>query len=446
MKCPRCGFVQSATQQTCRYCGSKLTPSVLIPFPKTRLGSSSEAEPPKVPEWRVELRERVRAIRARKGLPPSSIPAQSEPVPSDEPVRPTVAQAPPSNARTQPVRRSLTEATERARAQRQPRQMGKGGETLPSPHHTTSRERPAAPSSKAPDQAARERLQDQPASDDLERNNAVAARAEPRRDPLSVSRDVAATSSGSLPEPALSSRISVEAKVNAAQPASASANVLQPERVAKVRSLPQDDWPGDDLSDAPDWPSADVTPLAETPTSSGEKEGARARQNVTPLSQEIADPIRPAGFFRRLGAGLIDVGVIAFTCVPFVSCVELAGANLADRRVLLLLGIVAAAVGFLYLSVLLTMAGRTIGMAAVGLLALDARTMDLPSFFQVVLRALGFLLGIALVGSGLFWSLVDRERRTFSDLLSRTVVRCVSDSIYDSQQVRAPWLYRPGRR
>ncbi|HXF06045.1 MAG TPA: RDD family protein [Blastocatellia bacterium] len=208
----------------------------------------------------------------------------------------------------------------------------------------------------------------------------------------------------------------------------------------EVRTLADEDWLEDVALELPASPEADAasSPVAER--------GAHVKEEVPAVSREIADPVGPAGFFRRLYAGLVDAGVIAFACLPFVSCVELAQGNLTDWRVLALLGIVAALVGFIYLSLLLTMGGRTVGMAVAGLLVLDARTMDLPSFFQVVLRMVGLLLGIASFGIGLLWAIVDRERRTFSDLFSRTVVRRVSESVYDSQQVRAPWLYRPGRR
>lgn len=211
-------------------------------------------------------------------------------------------------------------------------------------------------------------------------------------------------------------------------------------RPGQVRSLP------DELLDDPDFDEIGVGAPLQNASSSAAATIPPAAEEVPPVALESADPVSPAGLFRRFYAGIVDLGVVLFACLPFVSCVELAGGNLTDWRVLALLGVVGAVVGFLYLSLLLTMAGRTVGMAIAGLLLLDARTMDLPSFFQVVGRMVGFLLGIASLGIGIFWSLVDRERRTFADLISRTVVRRVSESVYASQEARAPWFYRPARR
>lgn len=429
MKCPRCGFVQSAAQQTCRYCGSKLAPSVLIPFPKVRGSSTTEqASTPEVPEWRVELRERVRAIRARKGLQVNPSSAQPSLAPSVE--SPSSAKtvhpdpATRQNRRAGDGRERGVAAREQAPAAAKKPLVGDSREGI-SPGRaarTSSIPSPETPPEQHPGRAEKSALHGSvPAS----------AIGEPRRD------------MGTAPsEKELVAHATVSTKGTA--PASLTPDAKSTPgasaRPIEARTLPEEDWLEDGALKLPASADADaVRPsLAEG--------AADLKEQIPALSREIADPIGPAGLFRRLYAGVVDVGVITFACLPFVSCVELAQGNLTDWRVLALVGVVAAVVGFIYLSLLLTMGGRTVGMAAAGLLVLDARTMDLPSFFQVVLRVVGLLLGIAPFGVGLFWVLVDRERRTFSDLFSRTIVRRVSESVYDSQQVRAPWLYRPGRR
>lgn len=427
MKCPRCGFVQSAAQQTCRYCGSKLSPSVLIPFPKVRGASATDqASTPEVPEWRVELRERVRAIRARKGLQVNPSPGQ--PAPSVEAPAPArtihTDSATPQSRRSVDGREQGVAAREQAPATVKKPLVGDPREGIPSgrPARSSSIPSPDTPSERRSDRVER------PA---LHGSLPATARVEPRRDlePVPSEKDsvapAAVSTKGTPPAP-----LAPEAKSTPA----ASARPIQ------ARALPEEDLLEEIALESPASAAADAVPpsLAE--------KAADVTGEIPALSREVADPVGPAGFFRRLYAGLVDVGIIAFACLPFVSCVELAQGNLTDWRVLALLGIAAALVGVIYLSLLLTMGGRTVGMAAAGLLVLDARTMDLPSFFQVVLRMVGLLLGIAPFGIGLLWAVIDRERRTFSDLLSRTVVRRVSESLYESQQIRAPWLYRPGRR
>ncbi len=156
--------------------------------------------------------------------------------------------------------------------------------------------------------------------------------------------------------------------------------------------------------------------------------------------------IAPASLGRRMGAALIDLGVILFSTIPFVAGVELVFSDFSHRPVRLALVGVVIAVGVLYETIMLSVAGRTVGMAITGLLALNARTMDVPSAGQAVRHILGSVLGAIPVFLGFFWALFNRERRTFADLFSGIVVKRVAKSVYESQEVRAPWLYRPLRR
>jgi len=106
----------------------------------------------------------------------------------------------------------------------------------------------------------------------------------------------------------------------------------------------------------------------------------------------------------------------------------------------------AAVVGILYEVIMLSVAGRTVGMAIAGLLALNAQTMDVPSAGQAVRHILGTVLGALPLFFGFFWALFNRERRTFADLLAGIVVKRVAESVYESQEIHAPWLYLPARR
>ena len=162
--------------------------------------------------------------------------------------------------------------------------------------------------------------------------------------------------------------------------------------------------------------------------------------------EEAVEQIAPASLARRLGAALIDLGVIAFSTIPFVAAVEIVYGDLSQRLVRIALVGTAAVVGILYEVIMLSVAGRTVGMAIAGLLALNARTMDVPSAGQAVRHILGTVLGALPLFFGFFWALFNRERRTFADLLAGIVVKRVAESVYESQEIHAPWLYRPVRR
>jgi uncharacterized RDD family membrane protein YckC len=187
--------------------------------------------------------------------------------------------------------------------------------------------------------------------------------------------------------------------------------------------------------------------LAEdlAPPMEAASEVSRRAQEAGGLAREELQ-IAPAPLGRRIGAALIDLGVIAFCMIPFVAGVEVICGDFSSRSVRLALVGIALAIGALYETILLSGAGRTVGMAAAGLLALDARTMDVPSAGQAVRHLVGSVLGAVPLFFGFLWALFDRERRTFADLVSGIVVKRVAASVYESQEVHAPWLYRPTRR
>lgn len=162
--------------------------------------------------------------------------------------------------------------------------------------------------------------------------------------------------------------------------------------------------------------------------------------------EEVVEQIAPASLARRLGAALIDLGVIAFSTIPFIAAVEIVYGDFSQRLVRIALVGTAAVIGVLYEVIMLSVAGRTVGMAIAGLLALNARTMDVPSAGQAVRHVLGTVLGALPLFFGFFLALFNRERRTFADLLAGIVVKRVAESVYESQEVHAPWLYRPARR
>ncbi|MEZ5546065.1 MAG: RDD family protein [Lysobacteraceae bacterium] len=65
--------------------------------------------------------------------------------------------------------------------------------------------------------------------------------------------------------------------------------------------------------------------------------------------------------------------------------------------------------------------GQTLGMRAWRLRLLDAQG-GAPSWRQILLRAVVAPFSLALFGLGFLWSLFERERRSWHDLASNTVI------------------------
>ncbi len=125
---------------------------------------------------------------------------------------------------------------------------------------------------------------------------------------------------------------------------------------------------------------------------------------------------------RRGVAGILDLIFIALLATPFAALIEFADANWADRRTI---GFMAGAILFVmfaYLTMSTALVGRTLGMRLLALRTIDMRTGLIPTGGQSVKRAIANIFSLALLGFGLLYGLVDRDRRTIPDRFSKTLV------------------------
>ena len=129
----------------------------------------------------------------------------------------------------------------------------------------------------------------------------------------------------------------------------------------------------------------------------------------------------PAGLLRRLAAGIYDLLLLVglLMLVGFAVVVARSGQAVPAGawwfQLLVLTVTVVCYAGFW------SRGGQTLGMRS---WRLQVVTTDgePPSFAVSVWRLAGALLSIAAFGMGLFWILVDKERRSWHDLLSHTRV------------------------
>jgi uncharacterized RDD family membrane protein YckC len=68
--------------------------------------------------------------------------------------------------------------------------------------------------------------------------------------------------------------------------------------------------------------------------------------------------------------------------------------------------------------------GRSPGKLLVGSRVVVRKNGDRPSLLRSGIRAVLSLLSLGLIGAGYLWVIVDREKRTFHDLIARTDVVC----------------------
>lgn len=132
--------------------------------------------------------------------------------------------------------------------------------------------------------------------------------------------------------------------------------------------------------------------------------------------------IESAGFARRIIAGSFDLVLVALLAVPFAAAIELANGNWHDPRIFGLMGGLTIFLMFAYLTVSIAFTGRTVGLRLLSLRTIDTRTGLIPTGGQSMLRAIGYIFALALLGLGVIYALVDPDRRTVYDRFSKTTV------------------------
>jgi uncharacterized RDD family membrane protein YckC len=124
---------------------------------------------------------------------------------------------------------------------------------------------------------------------------------------------------------------------------------------------------------------------------------------------------------RLLGA-IVDLFVVAFLCAPFAAVVELANVSWQNWRMAAIGVTVFLIVSFLYSTISTALTGRTLGTRLFSLRIVDARTGLIPTGKQSAGRALVYLATLMTLGLMSLYALVDSDKRTAHDRLTRTAV------------------------
>jgi uncharacterized RDD family membrane protein YckC len=143
------------------------------------------------------------------------------------------------------------------------------------------------------------------------------------------------------------------------------------------------------------------------------------------ISKEIrVDELKykKASVVRRLICGLLDLGVAALLCSPFVIGLKLTSNDFHDVRTVLFSIGVFIVVTFLYLTLSIALTGRTWAMRLFALRVIDTKTGLIPTGGQSAGRALVYLLSLCGAGLGILVALLSPEGYTAHDRTTRTAV------------------------
>lgn len=417
MKCQGCGHEFPNTSARCPRChrstsrrGRTSTESRLLEFPRrTRVASPAEASAPPLPAWRVELNEKVRAIRANRG---AAAPTSEQP--GEE-----IAKALDSESRYSAASARVDE--------------GRGA------YERNSAARATAPRPEPSQQAASGRRSS---------NNIVEAAL------TRVKRASENASRASLPkiEPARSIQPSTQGSL--AVDRQATARVLvdpMPEIEPSVELTPA---PRPEILQPPVIVHSSVSIQSSAKSEALEAAAAEPSVSATPDAAESAEPapiiileeIEPLDYLeaevrkvdKALGAeflrnespsivihaviGIVDLIAIAVSCSPFLAIVMIANGTFAIGQTRLAAGGILALIAFFYLVLTQCLSGRTFGMMLTNTRVVDSQTFEAPSPSQALLRTIGCFIAAAPALIGIIWAAFNYKHRGWQDFISRTVV------------------------
>jgi uncharacterized RDD family membrane protein YckC len=137
----------------------------------------------------------------------------------------------------------------------------------------------------------------------------------------------------------------------------------------------------------------------------------------------VADGVKEsAGFGRRFIAGSFDLFLVALMAAPVAAAIEFSGGDWSDPRVIGLMTGLTVVTMFAYLTISIALTGRTLAMRIFSLRTIDIRTGLIPTGGQSIKRAIGYIFGLAVLGLGVLYGLVDPDGRTIYDRFSKTIV------------------------
>jgi uncharacterized RDD family membrane protein YckC len=125
---------------------------------------------------------------------------------------------------------------------------------------------------------------------------------------------------------------------------------------------------------------------------------------------------------RRITAGVFDLFLVALMVSPVAAAIEFSGGDWINPRVIGLMSGITAVTIFAYLTISVALTGRTLAMRIFSLRAIDLRTGLIPTGGQSIMRAVGYVLSLALFGLGLAYVFIDPDQRTIHDRVSNTIV------------------------
>jgi uncharacterized RDD family membrane protein YckC len=420
MKCHGCGHEFPHTAARCPRCHRSLTrrprtstDSRLLEFPRrSRTAQPVETKTAPLPAWRVELNEKVRAIRAnRVTTTPQSEKIPEAPIASPE----TVVRAAGTSALQDPADIFYpTESMPRSVAARQEVSQAATSDGRRSSNNIV--EAALIRVKRATENASRAALPKIEPARSIQPSQVLAV-------------DRQATARALEPAPEIEQRVEIAA-APAATPTPAPTPEPEAVQAAPVVIQPVDETPT--IVDAapvsiPE-PELESIPAAESPTVLILDEiepldylEAEVRKVDQALGREFLKNESPS-IFTHAVISIVDLLAVAVSCSPFLAFIRIADGSFSVTQTRLATFAIVGLVAFFYLALTQCLSGRTFGMMLTNTRVVDSLGFECPTASQSLLRTAGYFVAVAPAFAGILWAAIDHKHRGFQDLISRTVV------------------------
>jgi uncharacterized RDD family membrane protein YckC len=120
--------------------------------------------------------------------------------------------------------------------------------------------------------------------------------------------------------------------------------------------------------------------------------------------------------------GAIDLLVVSISCAPFFALIRMVSGSLTESGAIVAAVSMGLVISLFYFSLTQTLTGKTFGMMFTGTRLVDAYTQEHPTIGQNVLRTFGYLIAVAPMMIGLLWITISSDRRGWQDYISGTMV------------------------
>lgn len=406
MKCQNCGHEYPGTLTRCTRCKqinpakAQRSQSKLLEFPpRPRPAVEKEPAQAKVPAWRAEVSERVRAAKAKRSGS-NSIESDSE---DDFPIQ------------------SVTSA----------KQSGNRVETQSSPSTSTgtaaSIARPTAVEQTEKPPTSSEPI-GRPTSNVVEAALTRVRRASENANRAMLPR-IGPSSTQAATKPALSLDKQATARAieieEVSRPVEESASVRLPastrKRVEQSQSEPLSFQTQPAVEPEESYSYSEIETQTEMAVPEMEPRDYLAEE-VRKVSRADESYEGAVSLATHIVINAADLLVLILSAAPFLASMMLAGADTINSQTLSAVALVTLVVSFFYFAVTQALCGKTFGMMLTNTSVVSMETGEPLSIQQSLVRTVGYFVGMIPALLGFIWIALNSSRRGLHDIMSGAIV------------------------